>query len=280
LTPETIEAVLGDFRAWLHQIAAAPTGPDGDSRGAEADVLDLHTLLGQFVALRHEVHLQTRATRAQQEQNAESLRQLSQALEMLRQTADSGEQPAQQEQEEQLRPLLKTLVDVYDALSLAAREVQRVRDKVLLSLEDFTTLSTEPPRLLEPAVSPKPGFWSRWFNKSLAREAEQPRPQQQHLTEQERHRKAAQAAEGVRQVLDSILTGYTMSLQRLERTSQQQRLEIIPCTGEPFDPELMEVVEVVTGSDRPAGEVVEEVRRGYLWRGRVFRYAQVRVAKS
>ena len=27
-------------------------------------------------------------------------------------------------------------------------------------------------------------------------------------------------------------------------------------------------------------EVVEEVRRGYLWNGRVFRYAQVRVARS
>ena len=45
-------------------------------------------------------------------------------------------------------------------------------------------------------------------------------------------------------------------------------------------PERMEVVEVVSDSDRPSGEVVGEVRRGYLWRGCVFRYAQVRVAKS
>ncbi len=42
----------------------------------------------------------------------------------------------------------------------------------------------------------------------------------------------------------------------------------------------MEVVEAVAESGRPAGEVIEEVRRGYLWKGRVFRYAQVRVAKS
>ena len=33
-------------------------------------------------------------------------------------------------------------------------------------------------------------------------------------------------------------------------------------------------------SGRPSGEVIEEVRRGYLWNGRVFRYAQVRVAKN
>ena len=40
------------------------------------------------------------------------------------------------------------------------------------------------------------------------------------------------------------------------------------------------VVEAVAGSDRPGGEVLDEVRRGYLWKGRIFRFAQVRVAKS
>jgi len=49
--------------------------------------------------------------------------------------------------------------------------------------------------------------------------------------------------------------------------------------GEHFDPEIMEVVEAVAASGRPAGEVLEEVRRGYIWRESVFRYAQVRVAK-
>jgi molecular chaperone GrpE (heat shock protein) len=48
----------------------------------------------------------------------------------------------------------------------------------------------------------------------------------------------------------------------------------------PFDPELMEVVEAVADSGQSAGEVIEEVRRGYLWHGRIFRYAQVRVAKG
>ena len=42
----------------------------------------------------------------------------------------------------------------------------------------------------------------------------------------------------------------------------------------------MEVVEAVADSGRPAGEVIDEARPGYLWNGRVFRYAQVRVAKS
>jgi molecular chaperone GrpE len=71
-----------------------------------------------------------------------------------------------------------------------------------------------------------------------------------------------------------------MSVQRLERALQQHGLEPIPCVGQPFDPETMEVVEVVPQSDGGGSEVVEEVRRGYLWRGRVFRFAQVKVAKS
>jgi molecular chaperone GrpE len=84
----------------------------------------------------------------------------------------------------------------------------------------------------------------------------------------------------VQQFLESVITGYTMSFQRVERALQQHGLETIPAAGRPFDPERMEVVAAVADSGRPAGEVVEEVRRGYLWRGRVFRYAQVSVAKA
>jgi molecular chaperone GrpE len=69
-------------------------------------------------------------------------------------------------------------------------------------------------------------------------------------------------------------------LQRLERTLDQHGLEPIPAVGRPFDPERMEVVEVVHEPGRTASEVTDEVRRGYLWQGKVFRCAQVRVARS
>jgi molecular chaperone GrpE len=42
----------------------------------------------------------------------------------------------------------------------------------------------------------------------------------------------------------------------------------------------MEALEIVASSGRPSGEVIDEVRRGYVWRGRVFRFAQVRVAQD
>jgi molecular chaperone GrpE len=89
-----------------------------------------------------------------------------------------------------------------------------------------------------------------------------------------------QAAEQVRQFFTGVVTGYTMSLQRIDRALQQFALEPIACVGQPFDPEIMEVVEVVNEPGRSGTEVLEEVRRGYRWRGRLFRYAQVRVARG
>ena len=83
----------------------------------------------------------------------------------------------------------------------------------------------------------------------------------------------------MRQFFASVVTGYTMGLQRIDRALEQHDLEPIICVGEPFDPEYMEVVEVVSDPERSGTEVLEEVRRGYLWHDRLFRYAQVRVAR-
>ena len=246
MTPDAVAAVLADFEAWLRDLAPAP--PAGEA--APAPAVDLHTLLGSFVALRHEVNLQTRATRAQQEQNAETLRQLTEALDALRRAP----QPAP---EEATRPLLKTLVDLYDALALAEREVRRVQEAALPALE-----------ALPPAPAPRRSLWARWFGRARAER------------EQERRRQAREAGERVRAMLASLATGYTMSLQRLDRALRQHGLEPMAVVGRPFDPERMEVLEAVADSGRGPGEVLDEVRRGYLWNGRVFRYAQVRVARA
>jgi molecular chaperone GrpE len=95
----------------------------------------------------------------------------------------------------------------------------------------------------------------------------------------EQLRRQRQAGERVGQLVTSLVAGYTMSLQRVERALQQYGLEVMECVGQRFDPERMEAVEVVTDSGRASSEVIEVVRRGYLWRGKVFRFAQVRVAK-
>jgi molecular chaperone GrpE len=230
----------------------------------------LHTLLGQFVALRHEINLQTKAARGQQEQTAEALSKLGEALEAIQEAENKVQESDKQEESELLRPLIKTLVDATDVLGLAQREVQRGRDAVASLLAEF-----DQPTETEPAVeeTPRPSFWARWFGGS--RPGTEVAPSIRVAKPGTR-----QATERIRQFVESLVTGYTMSLQRLQRTLAQCGLEPIPCKGQAFDPELMEVVEAVTNTGLPAGEVLDEVRRGYFWRGRVFRYAQVRVARS
>jgi len=121
-----------------------------------------------------------------------------------------------------------------------------------------------------PAQEPARSVWARWFGR---RPGHLPAAPAGPLDDRRR------AAERVETLLQSILTGYTMSVQRLDRALAEHGLEAIACVGRPFDPETMEVVEAVPDSGRAPGEVVEELRRGYLWNGRVFRYALVRVAK-
>lgn len=252
LTPERIEATLADFRAWLYDLAGADATP-----AAAVETLDLHTLLAQFVALRHEVNLQTRAVRAQQEQNTQTLEVLSQSVDALTQMKPA---PAD-EPDEHVRPLLKTLVDVADALGLGRRELQRNQQALAASLQGLAAPGSTGSGMADVLHRLIDGLFR---SKSPARKAA---------------RQDADTAARVRDMLDALITGYTMSLQRLERALQQHGLEPIPCRGQPFDPEQMEVVEAVAGSGRPAGEVIDEARPGYLWNGRVFRYAQVRVAK-
>jgi molecular chaperone GrpE len=201
--------------------------------------------------------LQTRAARAQQEQSAEAAGALRQALDALKESARAEEAG----EEGRLRPLLKSLVDTYDALALAARAAERGREVV-------PPLLGETAAALGQAESAPRSWWGRLFGGGGSGEA------------RERARRGRQACERAAEVLGSLLAGYRMSLERVDRALRQHGLEPIPAAGQAFDPERMEVLEAVAGSGRPPGEVLEEVRRGYLWNGRVFRYAQVRVARS
>lgn len=267
--------MLADFRTWLQQLPADAVGPPPSN-----EPVDLHTLVGHFTALRHEVNLQTKAVRAQQEQTEESLRLLAETVEALERRGDEARQSQQQADDERLRPLLKGLVEMYDALALAKRELERVRENAVTAdgppPGDAPIPELPPP----PEVAATPSFWDTFLGRAAA--WRNVLAQQQDLLAQWRQRWIAER-EGRRRVrpfVESVITGYTMSLQRLERLLEQHGLEPMNCTGQPFDPERMEVLEGVSGSGRPSGEVLEEVRRGYLWRGRVFRYALVRVAKG
>src|SRR5262245_57695034 len=114
--PPAVNEILADFRRWYEEALAS----DGVLPPAAPPALDLATLLGHFVALRQEVNLQTRSVRAQQEQTAEFARAVAGSLESLSKPA-----PTPRSDEDLVRPLLKSLVDIYDALATAGKQIEK-----------------------------------------------------------------------------------------------------------------------------------------------------------
>jgi molecular chaperone GrpE len=286
LDPDLLAGVLKDFEDWL---SALPAGLQASPPAQIREPVDLHTLVGNFVALRHAVNLQTKAVRAQQELNSETLRQLTLAMDALEDQNRKSVPAPVEDPDESHRAALKTLIDLYDALSLAAREVQRVQEAVMPVVRQVTEPGPATEEDLPTSAAPPPrSRWARWLglkgrDTDSVRALDAPLAAQQMRQREEQARQSEMlrtAGERIRQMLSSVIMGYTMSLQRLDRALEQQGLEAIPCVGTVCDPELMEVLEVVHGTGRPSGEVLEEVRRGYRWNGRVFRFAQVRVARS
>ncbi len=264
----TIELILTDFRAWLEAAQEAPPPEPAPS-------LDIATVLQHFTALRQEVNLQTKATRAQQEQGSQAIALLQQALEVIPQE-DSTDENAH---DELLRPWLKTLIDAHDALSLAEREVKRMLDNPpsLPKVQQQPVIGAAPP-----VIKLKIPHWARWLGLDASIEAQLAPLHAWYAAQSGAPAPAPEPDETpnrLQQILDALLVGYRMSLQRLARAMEQHGLETIACVGEPFDPETMEVAEVLREEGRTSTEVLEVIRNGYHWRGRVFRYAQVRVAK-
>ena len=151
------------------------------------------------------------------------------------------------ETDAELRPIAKALIDIADALSLSLRQMAKFQE-------------TARPLVEERAVRSRPGLFSRLFGGG-AEAAHDPAPDK------------------LGQLVAAAADGYALSLRRVEKVLPILDLERQTCIGEPFDPETMEAVELVGGSEAAPGTVIEEVRPGYLRRGKLFRFAQVKVAR-
>ena len=286
---EELESALEDFRDWFADAAEH----DGLPPQSELPTtIDLSTLLGHFVGLRQEINLQTRAVRSQQEITTDTVGNLQKALELAQRNQTRAEQAERQNREELLRPLLGTLADLYDSLSTASAQIKRVTSIVLPRLQEMqeqvhdqiSSETTGHSRDLSRS------FWSSWILSPTADDAIRANLEQARQAElkvqrdrEDRRRRSELSTEARGQVedaLSALLSGYTMNLERVERSLRKYNLEPIQAIGTRFDPETMESLDGVTGTGRPQNEVVEEVQRGYLLNGKVFRYARVRVARN
>ena len=261
LTPDEVERVLADFRTWLTDAATGPAEPAPPA----AEAVDLHTLVGQFVALRHEVNLQTKATRQAREQNAEFARRFAESAEAKPPADETG-------------PLVKAVIDVADSLANALRQVERQKDSILEGLDVVLTAADVPEPPAAAVVPPRPGFFARLFGATPASDAAaELRKWRESVVVETRGRAedVEMALATLDKVLEGLVTGYRMSLQRVDRVLEKVGVVAVATEGEPFDPDTMEAVEVVAAAESIApGQVVEEVRRGYARHGIPYRPAR------
>jgi molecular chaperone GrpE len=161
----------------------------------------------------------------------------------------------------QLSETLAPLPDLVPQLPEMQREAQeRARREmldVLLELRDRLGRGLEAARASQAKM--RESLESGWAARLLAR-----------------GKALRQASEAVA----ALQQGCALCLDRLTEVLAQCDVREIVCQGEPFDPSSMHAVDVVETEQAAEGTVVEVYRAGYEWKGKVYRPAQVKVARK
>lgn len=77
-----------------------------------------------------------------------------------------------------------------------------------------------------------------------------------------------------------LVQGVEMTRRELMRTLEKFGLKTIEAHGEPFDPAYHHAVQQAERDDVPAGTVVEDFRKGYMYKDRVLRASMVVVSRK
>lgn len=255
-----LDMMLDRFRQWLQDARAEAEGLDQGpdlARVGEADGEDvgLYALIEEFTALRQELKLQTKSTRGLQAQAETLLPALQQAIDQFR-TVEPKEAQAVWTAG---KSLAESLADLDEALDRGRDELEKARQRLV----------EEPGQALAAALG---DLYARqsWPWRRLVRS----------YHERAMDLVRGQGLEARRGLFAALLEGYALIQSRLRRALTAEQIERIDCLGKPVDPDLMIVVEAVDDPDQPPGVVVGEIRRGYTWRGRVLRFAEVRASRT
>lgn len=88
--------------------------------------------------------------------------------------------------------------------------------------------------------------------------------------------KTAQSAESAQ----GLVEGVQMTLKRLRKVLEQEGVTPIESTGKPFDPSKHNAIAAEEREDVKGCVVVEELRKGYIMKGKVVRPSIVKVANK
>ncbi|MGC8643987.1 MAG: nucleotide exchange factor GrpE [Isosphaeraceae bacterium] len=255
-----LDTVLDRFQDWL--ASARTTAASAVESAARLDLHDdsdrpfgLVEMVEEFTAMRQELKLQTKSARALQEQSESLLPSLRQAIEHFRSVTPREEQAAWTAG----KPLAEGLATLDEALDRCRGEIEKAR---IVATEQV-------PRKLVAALD-QVHSGLPWLRRVLLRKYHQ---QVTELVKRE--------AQGINQEwLESLLEGFDLIQNRVRRVLKSEGIAPIDCVGRPVDPERMIVIEITEAQDLPPQTVIEELRRGYTWKGRVLRLAEVKAVRG
>ncbi|MEX0819369.1 MAG: nucleotide exchange factor GrpE [Pirellulaceae bacterium] len=212
-------------------------------------------LLEAFTALRHETKLQTKAGRGLEDSVQASLQGLDRAIRQF-ETVQARETEAA---ERAAKPFAEALANLDEALARGAEAIASSHRQAAQAV----------PRQLHSALDERfqqLTWWQRRFARPWHRHV-------QSVCE-------AEVAAAIDSALSRAMEGYQLIRARLRRVMLEQEVARIDCVGETVDPARMTVVELVDDPQAEQGVVLEEVRPGYTYRGKVIRFAEVRAARK
>jgi molecular chaperone GrpE len=264
---DRVEAILDRFREWLCVSFAEAEKPSGLDRfdrdpvnasaatlAPECDEVGIIDLVREFTALRQELKLQTKSGRSLVEQTETTVGALKNAIDQFRAIDARLNQIATAAG----KPLAEALADLDEALERGQREIERTRARI----------ATEPVAALQRALDElhrkEPWIRRRMFRRYHSEVVEI----------------VARAGLERDDVFGAFVEGYGLIQKRLKRVMTTEQIERINCEGSVVDPEAMTVIDIVDDRTRPPGTVTKELRRGYTWKGRVLRFAEVQAVRT
>jgi molecular chaperone GrpE len=228
------------FEKFLDYLQSTPTPPDYLGEAPEVvEPFDPYTMVGEWIALRHEVKQQNKllqaahnslqqVLQAEQAQNA----QLQQRLEAL---SERESQSHDRESPPDQKRLLQELLEIVDALDRASEHWRSQIDELTVNSQSSS-------------------FWTKLLPRSKTDTA------------------------SLREMLTSQQQGVELIRRSLLEILRQRQVVPINAEQQPFDPQRMYAIGRQESNAVPENTVIQEVVRGYLWHNQVLREAQVIVA--
>lgn len=77
---------------------------------------------------------------------------------------------------------------------------------------------------------------------------------------------------------DALLEGIKMVHKTLEKLLENEGLERLECVGKTFDPNMHEILAQIPTNEHQNGTILEEARKGFMFKGKVLRPSVVKIA--